>query len=216
MRGLPTLSAIWATPHSPFCKPQVGGSIPLASSKSPNKANLQPGDTKGMCPLRGERARGLAPSAGAVRQVSEPNGHGWTVRFPSPQTALARSGGSLGEASPLSPPPDKHHYNSSSLLAPTASSFSQYRNVCERISPSSIHFLLHHIYPQLFRQSLSSLSPPNRNYPLSSTWNTSNLCDRAYTPLVFLLSMHTEPAADSSPNILRDHLKELTGIENAT
>ena len=41
-----------------FCKPQVGGSIPLASSK---QANLQPGASKGMCPLRGERARGPGP-----------------------------------------------------------------------------------------------------------------------------------------------------------
>jgi hypothetical protein len=49
-----------------FCKPQVGGSIPLASSNSPivevihGTSNL--GDSKGMCPLRGESTRGLAPA----------------------------------------------------------------------------------------------------------------------------------------------------------
>ena len=48
---------------------EVAGSIPASSTKI-IRVNPRPGVPKGVSPLRGERARGLAPSAGATANAA--------------------------------------------------------------------------------------------------------------------------------------------------
>ena len=51
-------------------KPQVAGSIPVAGSKRTNRTR-DPGVLKRVCPLHGDRTRGLAPFVGASERLCE-------------------------------------------------------------------------------------------------------------------------------------------------
>jgi len=106
----------------------VVGSNPIARSNLLPFSSMNPRQrvTKGVCSLRGERTRGLAPSVGARRQASGPIWRRSAVQIPSPAptfsiaSATARSSitDSVTVASELVP---RHLFNSSLRYAPTLS-----------------------------------------------------------------------------------------------